>query len=184
MAATDRDVSPRRGHPALVLVLGLLGCDAGGDDDASLAETTQAGSTGDETTATPPEPDALDPEEAEAWQLATFEAEVLPMLSTRCSGCHSRVAAQLGLVLGPAAEVSSAEILRGLVDHEAVAAPLSLVEPGRPEASWLRLKLTGEFDAVACNGGCGGPMPPAGEPVTAAELEALTRWITTMEPTP
>lgn len=184
MAATERHTTTRRGLPMILAVaLGLLACDDG-DDDSSLAETSAAGSTGDETTGGSPEPDALAPEEAEAWQLATFEAEVLPMLSTRCSGCHSRVAAQLGLVLGPAGEVSSAEILRGLVEQEAVAAPLSLVEPGRPEASWLRLKLTDEFDAVACNGGCGGPMPPAGEPVTEAELEALTRWITTMEPTP
>lgn len=183
MAATEQRTTSRCGRPLLLaLALGMIACD--GDDGESLAETTTAASAGDETSGSSPEPDALDPEAAEAWQLATFEAEVLPMLSTRCSGCHGRVAAQLGLVLGPAAEVSSAEILRGLVDHEAVAAPLSLVEPGRPEASWLRLKLTGEFDAVACNGGCGGPMPPAGEPVTAAELEALTRWITTMEPTP
>lgn len=182
MAATERAASALRSM-VIGLALGGLGCDQDGGADAS-ADPTGAGSSDEGTGETPVEPEPLDSATAQAWQLEAFEAEVLPMLSARCSTCHGPVAAQLGLVLGPAGEMSAAEVLEGLVDREAVAAPLPLVEPGRPEASWLRLKITGELDGVACNGGCGGPMPPAGEPVTDAELEALTRWIDAMEPTP
>ncbi len=171
MVGTERSAMAVRTWSIALALGGTLGCDEGvGGDDAALASTT--------------EPDPLTPEQAEAWQRDTFEAEVLPMLSGRCAVCHGPVAAQLGLVLGPVGEVSADEVLRGLVGRDAVVAPLSLVEPGDPEASWLRLKIVGAFDDVACYGGCGGPMPPAGDAASEAELEALTEWIAAMEPTP
>lgn len=187
MAGTERNTrAMRTGIIALVLG-GTLGCDGGdgdGGDDAALASTTEATEAGDDTTGEPSETEALTPEQAEAWQLETFEAEVLPMLSDRCAVCHGPVAAQLGLVLGPVGEVSAEAVLRGLVGRDAVVAPRSLVEPGDPEASWLRLKIIGAFEGADCYGGCGGPMPPAGDAVSEAELEALTQWIAAMEPSP
>lgn len=189
MRGTERGSAVARALTlALVLVGVVTGCDEGssrddagsggssGEGEGSLEGAAEASSDG------LAELEGLDPAQAEAWQLERFAADVLPLLSARCSGCHAPVAAQLGLVLGPIGEVSSAEILRGLVDREAVVAPMALVEPGDPESSWLRLKIVGELEELSCYGGCGGPMPPAGEPVSEAELDALTQWIASMEP--
>ncbi|MBC8066806.1 MAG: hypothetical protein IAG13_00610 [Deltaproteobacteria bacterium] len=183
MVATDRRPRHARARSLILAMCGALGCDPAAGDDESTDASTDA-DAGEVTDAQPSDPDPLSPAQAEAWRLGTFESTVLPMLSARCSGCHGPVAAQLGLVLGPVNEVSGSEILRGLVGREAVVAPLSLVEPGDPDASWLRIKIVGALEGVPCNGGCGGPMPPAGEPVSDAELQALTEWIAAMEPSP
>lgn len=120
----------------------------------------------------PPDPSVDSPSET-----GFFAEQVRPMLDAKCAACHGPRGPALGLVLGPAAQVGSAELVRALVRVPATAAPLSLVEPGEPARSWLYLKSTGGYQAVQCAGGCGGPMPPAGDPLTPAEVEVLRTWI-------
>lgn len=156
------------------------------EGDGSIAESESAESESDaaESDASGETGESLDQALAEAWQLERFIAEVQPIFDAHCAGCHSAVAGQLGLALGPSSELAADVLLPGIVDRQAVIAPLALIEPGDPSQSWLVRKITGDFEGVACDGGCGGPMPPAGEPLDDAELAALTDWISAMEPTP
>ncbi len=63
-----------------------------------------------------------------------------------------------------------------LVSVPSVQAPLGLVEPGRPEKSYLVNKLRGTHASV---GGLGDRMPPpsAGEPLTEEEILSIEAWI-------
>ena len=51
---------------------------------------------------------------------------------------------------------------------------MDLVEPGDPSNSYLYLKLTSSYIEV---GGAGSDMPPSG-PLSSANLEVISTWIT------
>ncbi|WP_224366714.1 hypothetical protein [Hyalangium versicolor] len=107
-----------------------------------------------------------------------FATQVRPLLDAKCVSCHGPQEASLGLVLGPASKVSSADLIAGLVNVQAKSAPMDLVEPGEPARSWIIHKVTGDFQGVTCNGSCGNRMPPTGTSLTAAEIDVLRTWIT------
>lgn len=149
----------------------LLACDAGDEhehDPTTSTTDTSAGASSEDTGA----PAA-----------GVFELEVRPVFDAHCVGCHGAVGAQLGLVLGPSGQIASSEVLGGLISVPATAAPMNLVEPGDPGNSWLLRKLTGDFAGVACTGGCGGPMPPAGAAPTPEQIAAIEAWIAAGAPT-
>jgi hypothetical protein len=68
-----------------------------------------------------------------------------------------------------------------MVSVPSVQAPLNVVEPGRPESSYLVNKLRGTQSSV---GGLGELMPPpaAGSPLTEEEILSIEAWITSGAP--
>ncbi len=58
-------------------------------------------------------------------------------------------------------------------------APLQLVNPGAPEASYLLLKLKGSAGSA---GGISTVMPIGAPPLTAEQIEAIETWITNGAP--
>lgn len=111
---------------------------------------------------------------AETGQFAT---QVRPFLDSTCGGCHSAIGPSAGVTLG-GMNISSAEVLEGLVGKKSSNGEYNLIEPGAPERSWVYLKASGESSTVMCKSACGrGKMPPSGDGLTAAQLQALSKWI-------
>lgn len=111
---------------------------------------------------------------AETGQFAT---QVRPFLDSTCGGCHSAIGPSAGLTLG-GMNISSAEVLDGLVGKKSTNGEYNLIEPGAPERSWVYLKASGDSTTVMCTSACGrGKMPPSGNGLTAAQLQALSKWI-------
>ena len=54
---------------------------------------------------------------------------------------------------------------------------LALIEPGKPDQSWLYLKLTGSFDGVDCSRATCTQMPVAGERPSDEEVARIKTWI-------
>ncbi len=99
-------------------------------------------------------------------QPAQRASEVRPIFARSCAlgGCHLRAPGAGGLVL----DVSSSawvDALVGVVSRQG--GGLDLVVAGSPDESWLVHKLDG----------CGGRMPPVGDPLTAAERATIVGWI-------
>ena len=84
-----------------------------------------------------------------------FATSVLPIVQARCATCHPAAGGQAGLSL-----VTKAGMLRGGKSGPAIV-------PGDPAASLLLAKVSGDPPL----------MPPAGERVTADEIDLLRRWI-------
>lgn len=111
---------------------------------------------------------------AETGQFAT---QVRPFLDSTCGGCHSAIGPSAGVTLG-GMNITSAEVLEGLVGKKSTNGEYNLIEPGAPERSWVYLKATGESSTVMCKSACGrGKMPPSGDGLSAAQLQALSKWI-------
>ena len=98
---------------------------------------------------------------------ASFRADVLPLLTTRCVMCHVEGAEQGQLSLYPDAWAH-------LVGVASTQSPLQRVEPGAPDKSYLYLKVLGTQLAA---GGSGLRMPFQQDPLSPAELELLRKWI-------
>ena len=81
--------------------------------------------------------------------------QVRSIFAGRCASCHFRDGGQAGLSL---ATLSGA--LRGGTSGPAII-------PGNPEASLVMRRIAGSEPS----------MPPTGEPLTLAEVEAVARWI-------
>lgn len=97
-----------------------------------------------------------------------FAADVLPLLKSRCLMCHLPGAENGGLSLHPKTAYDS------LVGAKSTESGLLRVEPGKPEASYLYLKLTGEHLKAGGNG----ERMPFGEPaLPAADIERVRAWI-------
>jgi hypothetical protein len=111
---------------------------------------------------------------AETGQFAT---QVRPFLDSTCGGCHSAIGPSAGLVLG-GMNITSAEVLDGLVGKKSTNGEYALIEPGAPERSWVYLKASGDSATVMCTSACGrAKMPPSGSGLTATQLQALSKWI-------
>src|SRR5690606_11829379 len=82
--------------------------------------------------------------------------DVKPVLKERCFACHGALKQEAGL------RVDTAELLRRGGDSG------SALVAGDPEASVL-IERVADPDP-------GSRMPPEGEPLTAAQIEALTQW--------
>ena len=85
----------------------------------------------------------------------SFTRDVAPILSKRCTVCHSGPNAQKGLQMGKVAD-----LLRGGESGAAIA-------PGEPDRSLILEKAAGDKPV----------MPPAGDPMTKEEIEILRQWI-------
>ena len=106
-----------------------------------------------------------------------FATQVRPALDATCGGCHSAIGPSAGLTLG-GMNISSAEVLQGLVGKKSTNGEYNLIEAGMPEKSWVYLKASGESMTVACTSMCGrGKMPPSGGGLSDAQLMSLKKWI-------
>jgi len=90
--------------------------------------------------------------------LVSFYREVRPILQAHCQGCHQPAKAGGGYVM------TSVDAMQRQGDSELVG-----VAPGKPAASHLIAQITPEDGAAA--------MPQEGDPLTAVQIELLTRWI-------
>jgi hypothetical protein len=99
------------------------------------------------------------PSEVSAEEKEFFEAEVLPLLQSKCYSCHSH---QSGKSKGGLVVDSQTGLRTG---GESGAA----IEPGKANNSLLVRAVRGDDPEVS-------PMPPE-ERLTTAEIEVLTRWI-------
>lgn len=107
-----------------------------------------------------------------------FATQVRPFLDSSCGGCHSPIGPSAGVTLGGKG-ITSAELVDGLVSKKSTNGEYNLIEPGKPELSWVYLKASGESTTVSCSGACGrGKMPPSGDGLSATQLQVLSKWIT------
>lgn len=97
----------------------------------------------------------------------SFEKDVQPILTKHCVVCHLPGGAQGDHSLYP-------DAWKNTVNVPSVQSPLLLVEPGKPDASYFFLKLTGKHLAA---GGSGEIMPFPHGPLDPAEIDAVRGWI-------
>ena len=97
-----------------------------------------------------------------------FASDVLPLLKSRCLVCHIPGGDSGGLSLHPKTAYDS------LVDARSTQSPLMRVAPGKPDESYLFLKITGRHLAA---GGSGERMPFNDTPLTPEEVERVRAWI-------
>lgn len=106
-----------------------------------------------------------------------FAQQVRPFFDRTCGGCHSAIAPSAGMTLG-GMNVSSADVVKGIVGIKSMNGEYDLIEPGAPERSWIYLKASGEAATAACAGACDREkMPPSGTGLSDAELGTLRQWI-------
>lgn len=95
----------------------------------------------------------------------TFEKDVEPVFASTCalSNCHKGPDGTLGLVLDPGAAYDN------IVDKPALTSDKLLIAPGDVNGSYILDRLQ------AINGAT--IMPPVGDPVPAASIEAIKCWV-------
>jgi hypothetical protein len=105
-------------------------------------------------------------------QAISFSRDVQPIFSARCTMCHHESDYMGGLSLSPSLSYDQ------LVNAPAVGAPkFNRVAAGKPEASYLVMKLEGPHAKV---GGKGWLMPPPTNPfirLGSSDRETIRRWI-------
>ncbi|HEX9730177.1 MAG TPA: hypothetical protein VGA37_16905 [Gemmatimonadales bacterium] len=103
---------------------------------------------------------------------AMLSADVQPILTANCalSGCHAAAGG------GPAQGLNLSDGLAyaGLVDVDAVEAPMKRVRPFQPDSSYLLHKLNGTAGTV---GGIDTRMPLGRAPLSAAQIGIIRAWI-------
>jgi hypothetical protein len=101
----------------------------------------------------------------------SWSGRIGPLLSAHCGGCHGGATPQMGLDL--TAPDAHAQLLKASQQK----ASLKLIEPGRPEASYLWLKVAGDGSIV----GQRMPLDPQtntpAQPLSDADLQDLQTWI-------
>ncbi|MBN1771925.1 MAG: hypothetical protein JXB32_11720 [Deltaproteobacteria bacterium] len=95
----------------------------------------------------------------------SFDADVAPLLETRCGSCHGGIRPSAGLALWPAERLADAAT-RGSTEWVG----WRVLAVGSPERSYLLYKVTGSPGLV------GERMPPGGA-LTRDQAAALERWI-------
>jgi mono/diheme cytochrome c family protein len=100
--------------------------------------------------------------------VADFERLVQPVFNIHCVECHQHVTGGGGLSLQAAGTVDR------IVLAPSSGAALNLVQPGRPEESYLYLKVTGRHAEV---NGMGARMPLIGARLSDANIETIRAWI-------
>jgi hypothetical protein len=121
-------------------------------------------------------PGTIDPGTT-APETGEFATRVRPFLDSTCAGCHGPIAPTAGMTLG-GSNVSSAQVIAGLVGMAASNGEYELIEPGAPDKSWVYLKASGGVATVACARACDRQaMPPSGAGLSATQLASLRQWI-------
>lgn len=106
---------------------------------------------------------------AHASTVPSFSKDLVPILKTRCATCHLTGAEVGKLALHPGAAYQS------LVNVPSTgAAGLTRVLPGKPEASYLVMKLEGTHIA---KGGKGARMPFGAPSLSAEQIGMFKAWI-------
>ncbi|MCW5713104.1 MAG: hypothetical protein KIT43_01130 [Bauldia sp.] len=100
--------------------------------------------------------------------IAEFDRRVQPILNLRCVQCHQSVTGGGGLSL------QAAGTAERIVLVPSSGSALNLVEPGRPEQSYLYLKVTGRQAEVS---GMGARMPLIGIRLSDESIETIRAWI-------
>ena len=103
----------------------------------------------------------------------SFTRDIVPLFARECAFCHSKDAADSGLVL------EGRFAYRMIVDVPSVESSLMRVAPGKPEQSYLLLKMQNQHRTV---GGTGRKMPPGWLEVVPSEVELVKAWILTGAP--
>lgn len=97
----------------------------------------------------------------------SFQTDLVPVLRSRCATCHM-TAADVGFIaLAPAAAYNN------LVGVPSVQSKLVRVVPGKPDKSYLILKLENRHQAE----GTGVRMPFGTPPLDTATLAMFRRWV-------
>ena len=98
----------------------------------------------------------------------SFQRDIEPLFAKECAFCHSKHDAQAGLVL------EAPFAYKSVVNVPSIQSPLNRVMPGKPEQSYLLLKMQNVHRTA---GGTGRKMPPGWLEVVAAETELVRVWI-------
>ena len=97
-----------------------------------------------------------------------FAQQVLPLLKSRCLVCHMPGSEGGGMSLLPKTAYAN------LVGMKSTQSTLLRVAPGKPDESYVYLKITGRHLAVD---GSGERMPFNETPLSAGDVELVRRWI-------
>jgi len=99
---------------------------------------------------------------------AQFKRDLVPILRARCAACHVTGKEPGKIALHPAAAYAN------LVNVASVGARFPRVKPGKPDESYLTMKLDGTH---LDRGGTGARMPFGQAPLDAATRGKFRAWI-------
>jgi len=143
---------------AAIVVLGLaaLSCSQQSGTPAARAQSAEQA-----VTSAPAAPDS-----AAAANLKRLEAGVAAIFEASCTGCHNGEPKPGKLSLESTAFVeTTVGVPCAQIDT------LKLVEPGRPDRSYLIMKVAGDPRIK------GRRMPKGDDPLTAGQIKALSDWV-------
>jgi hypothetical protein len=103
----------------------------------------------------------------------SFKNDVLPVLTSNCVVCHQGSSPPGNLSLEPA------NAYNDLVNAPSIQSSLMLVDPGAPDKSYLINKLNGTQTDV---GGSGVQMPYGAPPLSQAQIDTISQWISENAP--
>lgn len=98
----------------------------------------------------------------------SFARDIAPLFVKECAYCHMKEGPSAGLILEPRFAYAMT------VGVRANASVMLRVAPGRPDQSYLLLKMQDRHRAA---GGAGGKMPPGWQTSTPSEIEIVRAWI-------
>ncbi|TAL01903.1 MAG: hypothetical protein EPO08_08540 [Rhodospirillaceae bacterium] len=135
-----------RGVACAILLVALCACDQSNDEsDGKKSKTSAVAPT------------------------SRFESDVIPILRQNCATCHLTGQEAGSMSLTPKVAWQT------LVNVKAAGAPgLVRVVPGRPEASYLLMKLEG---TQIEHGGAGARMPFGAPPLPPDQISIIRQWI-------
>jgi hypothetical protein len=124
-------------------------------------------------------------------QARSFRTDVLPIFENSCSlaaSCHGDPASPaqaagyrpyLGEVSQETTPSDVPKILSLIVGQDSRAASMKIVDPGKPESSFLMHKMDGDLEcaSVTCSGSCGTPMPQTGDILPREQRDIVRDWI-------
>lgn len=127
----------------------------------------------------------------EAGATRSFRQDVLPIFENSCAltaSCHGDPsspdpASGYRPYLGePNQEVTPSDvpkILSLIVGQDSHAASMKIVDPGKPESSFLMNKLDGDLEcaSLTCTASCGTPMPQTGDLLPRDQRDIVRDWI-------
>lgn len=107
---------------------------------------------------------------ASASSLPSFDADIAPVLRMRCASCHMTGTEAGNIALGPD------DAYENLVGVASPTTGLVRVTPGKPEASYLLMKLDGT-GLDAAGKGTGMRMPLGATPLPEESIRMIRDWI-------